>query len=314
MIRKYLLGDLPGPEAERIERWYFADGQAVDEVWAAFSEIALERLSGALSESEARRFDQRLRSSPALREIFEDEKALCDYAARLAGGTPRQANSEAAFSGGWRRLRFPVALFKPPRLAVAGLVALIAVGLWVALKTPENRNPERSQSAQAPDQKVSETGLQASVAPQQPPQSGRDANGGTVEEKTKAHSSQRGSPLSTDAQNTATFLLLASATRGEESHQTLNIPAGVQTVQLEIETPTDDCAAFSAILKTESGEELQQWKRLRAQRAHSTMRVARLNIAADALKNGDYSIRLECAPPFNSPAPATEYRFSAQKN
>ncbi len=309
-----MLGDLPESEAELIERWYFADGRAVDEVWAAFSEIAKERLSGALSESEARRFDQRLRSSPALREMFEDEKALCDYAAGLSGGASRQANSEAPVSDGRPRLRFPVALLKPPRLAVAGLVALIVVGLWAALKTPENRNPEGMQSAQAPDRQVSETGLQASVALQQPPQSGRDANGGTVEEKTKAHSTQRRSPPSTEANKTATFLLLASATRGEEGHQTLTIPAGVQTVLLEIETPTDDCAAFSAILKTESGEELQQWKRLRAQRAHSTMRVARLDIAADALKNGHYSIRLECAPPFNSTAPATEYRFSAQKN
>ncbi len=46
-IRKYLLGDLPESEAERIESWYFADGQAVDEVWVAFGEMAEERLSGS---------------------------------------------------------------------------------------------------------------------------------------------------------------------------------------------------------------------------------------------------------------------------
>ena len=31
-IRKYLMGDLPEIEVERIEKWYFANGQAVDEV------------------------------------------------------------------------------------------------------------------------------------------------------------------------------------------------------------------------------------------------------------------------------------------
>src|SRR5262249_49736698 len=88
-IRKYLLGDLPESEVERIERCYFADDQAIDEVWAAFGEIAEERLSGVLPETEARQLEQRLRSSPGLRELFENEKALHDYVARITGGVSR---------------------------------------------------------------------------------------------------------------------------------------------------------------------------------------------------------------------------------
>src|SRR5262245_5062211 len=93
-IRNYLLGELPEPEAERIERLYFADDQAVDELWAVFGELAEERLSGVLPESEARRFEQRLRSSPALRKMFENEEALHDHAARIAASASRRIKSE----------------------------------------------------------------------------------------------------------------------------------------------------------------------------------------------------------------------------
>jgi hypothetical protein len=132
-IREYLLGDLPESEAERIESWYFADGQAVDEVWAAFGEIAEEDLSGALSENEARRFEQRLRSSPALREMFENEKAIRDYANRLATTESRQIKSDDSVAGGWRQWRLPAMFFKSPRLVAAGVVALISFGALGAL-------------------------------------------------------------------------------------------------------------------------------------------------------------------------------------
>jgi hypothetical protein len=105
-IRKYLLGDLPELEAERIERWYFAGGQAVDDVWATFGELAEERLSGALSEDEAQKFERRLRSSPALLEMFENEKAIHDYVARNATTTSRQVKSGDSGAIGrrpWRR-------------------------------------------------------------------------------------------------------------------------------------------------------------------------------------------------------------------
>lgn len=87
-IRNYLLGDLPEAEKEKVEKSYFASPQEVDEVWAVFGEITEEYLSGALSEDESRRFERRLQAAPALREMFENEKALFDYAARIAAGPP----------------------------------------------------------------------------------------------------------------------------------------------------------------------------------------------------------------------------------
>ncbi|HEV2667882.1 MAG TPA: hypothetical protein VG324_23395, partial [Blastocatellia bacterium] len=185
-IRKYLLGDLPESEAERIERLYFADGQAVDEVWAVFGELAEGRLSGALPESEARRFEQRLQSSPALREMFENEKALFDYAAGIITGASPQVKGNDPVEGGLRQWRQRATFFKPPRLMFVGVIALIALGAlgaWFLLTTPESPNPAGSQQANTQEQKRPDGVAQPTVDSQRHARSGRDANDGLAEGK-----------------------------------------------------------------------------------------------------------------------------------
>src|SRR5262245_33509342 len=154
-IRKYILGDLPESEAERIERRYFADSQTVDEVWAAFGEMAEEQMSGALPESESRRFEQRLRTSPALRAMFENELALRDYAARITARVSPQAKGDDPVAGGWRQWWISGAFFRAPRLMFVGVVMLIAVGalgVWLGLMSPEGQNPANSQQAKSQEQ------------------------------------------------------------------------------------------------------------------------------------------------------------------
>jgi hypothetical protein len=326
-IRKYLLGDLPELEAERIERWYFADSQAVDKVWAAFGEMAEERLSGVLPENEARRFEQRLRSSPALRDMFENEKALRDYAARITAGIPGQVKGDDPVAGGWRQWRLSAMFFKAPRLmfvSLAALIALGALGAWfgpwlgprLGLMTPESQNPSSSQQAKTQEQKEIGGVAQSTGDSQRSPGSERYAKDGSTEGQKGAtsQSDQSKSEPGTRAKTTATFLLLAAGTRGEENYPTLEISTRTETVQLELEPPTDDCAVYSAVLQTESGEKLQRWEKLRARRDHSMLKVGRIRIPARPLKNAGYVMRLECASSFNNPASATQYRFKLKKN
>ena len=318
-IRKYLLGDLPESEVERIEKCYFADAQAVDEVWAAFGEMAEERLSGVLPESEARRFEQRLRSSPALREMFENEKALRDYATRITGGISGQVKGDDPVAGGWRLWRLSAMFFKAPRLmlvSVAALIALGVLGAWFGLVGPESRNPAGSQQAKTQEPKEPGGVAQPTVDSQRSPGSERYANGGPAEGKKGSTSQpdQNKSAPGTGVKTTATFLLLAAGTRGEENYPTLEISTSTETVQLELEPPTDDCAFYSAVLQTESGEKLQRWEKLRARRDHSMLKVTRIRIPVRPLKNAGYVMRLECASSFNNPASATEYRFKLKKN
>jgi hypothetical protein len=318
-IRKYILGDLPESEAERIEIRYFADGQTVDEVWAAFGELAEEQLSGALSESEARRFEQRLRTSPAFRAMFENEMALRNYSARITAGVSPQANGDGPVTGGWRQWLLFGASLKTPRLMFVGVVALIALGAlgaWLGLMATEGQNPASSQQAKTQEQKGPGSGAQPTVDSRRPPGSERSVGERTADSKKGATSQpdQHKSAPENSRKTTATFLLLAAGTRGEESNPTLEISPRTEALQLELEPPTDDCGAYSAVLQTESGEKLQRWEKLRAQRDHSTLKVARIRVTARALKNAGYVIRLECASGLNNPASSAQYHFRVKKN
>jgi hypothetical protein len=309
-IRKYLLGDLPESEVERIERWYFAGGQAVDEVWAAFGELAEERMSGALSENDAQRFDQRLRSSPALLEMFENEKAIHAYAARNATAVTPQVKGDDPYTTGRRQWRLFGAFFRSAQFIAAAAVALVvfgAFGLWLALRMPESPNPKGAQQAEAQNQQDqkdpnnvaqpaierSPEGIKAAPAP---PDLGNPA------------------PAAASRKTMATLLLLAGGTRGGESYATLEISGRTETVQLELEPPTDDCAVFSAVLRTESGEEVQRWERAPVQQSvYSPLKMARIRVRAGSLKNAGYVVRLECVSGSNNPASNAEYHLKVEK-
>jgi hypothetical protein len=304
-IRKYLLGDLPESEMERIERWYFAGGQAVDEVWAAFGELAEERLSGALSENDAQRFDQRLRSSPALLEMFENEKAIHAYAARNATAVTPQVKGDDPYATGRRQWRLFGAFFRSAQFIAAGAVALVvlsAFGLWLALRTPESPNPEGAQQIKTQDQKDPNNVAQPSI------DRSPEGNKVAMAQPDRSKSAPAG------RKTMATLLLLAGGTRGGESYATLEISRRTETVQLELEPPTDDCAAFSAVLRTESGEEIQRWERAPVQRvAHSPLKMARIRVRAGALTNAGYVVRLECVSGSNNSASNAEYHLKVEK-
>src|SRR5262245_26662604 len=300
-IRDYLLGNLPESEAEEIERSYFANGQKVDEVWVEFGAIAEEYLCADLPEIESRRFEQRLKSLPALREMFENEKALFDYAARITRGDSRQVEPGASIEGAGWKWRLPAVFFKPPRLITASVVALIALaGLitWYALRAREGAIPggggepqNGSQQADAQPQKSPGGIAQPSVAPKPQLKSGRDPNNKPI-----------------------TFLLLAAGTRGEQGDPpVLAIPARQDSFLLKLELPNDDCSEFSAVLRTESNQALQRWGKMRARREPSTLRVTSLRVRADSLKNAGYVIGLDCVSPHKNPVSAGEYRFKLER-
>jgi hypothetical protein len=249
--------------------------------------------------------------------MFENERAIHDYAARLAAGAFQQVKSPQLESpqiksedpgvGGRRR---PITFFKSPRLVAIGAAAVVslgAFGLWLILKAPERPKPEDSRQAQARDQK--DGVARTPIDPQQPPTNGRPG----AEKKSATAQHDRGKSAGAGTETTATFLLLAGGTRGGESYTTLEIPGRTETVQLELEPPNDDCAVFSAVLQKESGEELQRWKRLRARPAYSSLNVARLRVPASSLESAGYMIRIECVSGINNPGPAAKYHFKVEK-
>jgi hypothetical protein len=247
--------------------------------------------------------------------MFENEKALCNYAARTASGTSRRAENDHSISDvGWMR-SLRVGFLKVSRLAVAGALVLTALITWFALRTREGAisvSPEGSQQMTMKDQQSPDGRVQPSVDPQRSPPSGRAANDKRSEEKNspKASSPGQGRPAFKINQGiTATFLLSRPRVREEQNDPTLEIPVQTGDVQLELELSNDGCAVYSGALYAETGEQLQRWERLRARRDHSITKVV-LRAPATPLKNASYVIRLDC---ISHSVPGEQYRFKVEK-
>jgi hypothetical protein len=318
LIRKYLLGDLPGAEIERVEREFFAAAegpQRVDEVWAVFGELAEEYLGGALSEEEARQFERRLRDAPALREIFENEKALFAYAARGAeeASRPVPTADSIANAGGasWRPL---VTSFKPDWLAIAAIIVLIALATWyggrIYLRALDRARQTAAEKQAQPELTEPRTG-----SPTQPPPAAGAANDDKLAKEKNSSESATGRGKSTpnaggSGGNPASILLLASGQRAEQSLPKIEIPAKTEAIELELELADEDCAKFSAEFQAQSGETLERWENLRPRRDSSAMRSLTVRVRANALKIGNYLIRLDCAAGPGNPVFIRNYPFT----
>ena len=299
VIRNYLLGDLPESKSEEVERGYFGFSDGVDEVWAVFGEIVEEYLSGELSESDSRRFEQKLKSSPALLEMFENEKALYHYAARNPSGASKELKIEKSASSTSRKWRPPALFFKPTQLIVAGAAAMIALTAlisWFTLRNRGETKPADSAEVQNP-QTTPEGNKSTAIVPQPSDQPIRP---------TQPRRDTFGKPVS--------FLLLATGTRGDKSDPSiLDIPMQTEAVQIELELANEDCAEYSAELRAEANNPLQRWERVRARRDTSSLRVVSLRVRPDSLKNADYSIRLTCVSNPKASVSAGEFHFKVVK-
>jgi hypothetical protein len=310
-IRDYLLGRLTEPEAEKIERGYFATPQNVDEIWAVFGDLAEEYLDGALSESDSRRFERRLDRSPAFHGMFENEKALRRLSAGPAAAWARRVEVTPAAPGvGRPSWSFRSLFVSPWRLALASVLALVALVLWLALRTRDTAPISTSKSPQTKtnDPRSPNTaGSPTPEPPRVPSPERREENqlaGGAKSPKEPKGGLKPG--------GVATFLFSGSTVRDGQPDPALTIPAETRSLRLEIDVTGDNCSAFSALLQTESEETLQRWENLRPRRDQSTPRVS-LRASADALRDGVYRLRLACASRNEDPASGATYRFRLEK-
>src|SRR5262249_42108658 len=76
LMSRYLLGELTEAEQEEIEEAYITDPSFLQELLAMRYELIDGFVQGSLDDSEHKRFEQRLRSSPPLQEKVEFARAL----------------------------------------------------------------------------------------------------------------------------------------------------------------------------------------------------------------------------------------------
>lgn len=141
-IRRYLLGELPGPDVDELEERYFSDTAFFEQVDAAADELCDAYVQGSLTAGERSRVEQLARSHTwRFRVRFANALASESGAARTQAVAKR---GEAPASGGAPRLtvrdiaRMLWQQSGPTKLLAAAAISFLALGWpssWLVLRS-----------------------------------------------------------------------------------------------------------------------------------------------------------------------------------
>lgn len=293
-IKDYLLGRLTSEEETSLEETLFTDPDCVAEVWAVFADLSEQYLCGELPETERSQFERRLERSPALREMFENERALFRYAAKELPETHRATAAPVAITSPPRSRRFDLKGWlgtRPWSVAALSLAALLAAGLlffWQLRKTPADN---LDQTAVVRQDDVAPTPIpQPSLSPSPSPQPS----------VATSHDSQTA---------IATFFLPAQLLRSGADAPRLTIPRQTRTVQLELQLMNSDSARYSATLQVEPAETIREWKALSPQGRAPFDKIV-LRVPAGRLAEASYIVTIRPIDGPDSQGFSQQYRFT----
>lgn len=282
LLRGYLLGELPEPEADRLERRLLAEDELFDLMEALEAELLAAASRGELAPAERERVLRRLASSPEGRE-------------RLA--LARSLNTLADDASETRTATAPVVPFRPraasPKpatrwvaLAAAGLFA--AVGLfWFTQQTPHggDSNPQIvHQERPTPANPVQPLPREEPVPPGvTAPTPSEPSPASDIAGKTEA-------PAPKPEPVKAVLQLALTSLRGAENTETFRLPANAELAEIQVDLEgMEDAGAFHAAVRGEDRETVWERSGLKAQRVDwGTVLV--LEVPVKLLKSGLYEI------------------------
>lgn len=283
LLRGYLLGELPGPEADRLEQRLLTDDDLFDLMEAIEAELLAAASRGELAPAERERVLRRLASSPEGRERL----ALAHSLNTLANGGASETRAVAAPVVPFRpRATSPKPAVQWAALAAAGLIA--ATGLfWFTQQTPDGGDsaPRVVQERPAPANPVQpvpreETAPPIAAAPEAPePSPTPDRLAGEP-----GAAVQRPEPVK------AVFQLALTSLRGAGDTEIFHLPANAGRAEIQVDLEgLEDSGPFHAKVRDLDLGTVWEKDDLQAQRLDWGTALV-LDIPADLLAPGRYEV------------------------
>lgn len=313
LIEKYLLGDLPEPEWEEVERQYFTDPDFLERVELIEEELIESYALGALSGEKKRKIEQNLLNTP-----YQKEKAK--FAGLLLRSIDEAAETEVAAARpllprenwwdavrGFFRFQGGLALAAP----AAAVLLLVSGGLvFEIIRLRQQLEIARQEQAEL---RQREQDLQNTVAQQQ----------GVIERLTgRPQIPTPGKKAEPGKENTpppktqfATFIspLLFTGTRaGQEGLQDLVISLDFKTVRLRLVYDGKSHLRFRAVLENADGEQLWQKGNLPANRFGSRKRID-VELPAGLFEDRTYTITLKARTSSGEEGDVGRYTFKVNR-
>lgn len=281
LVRSYLMGELPEPEADRLEERLLVEDELFDLMEALEAELLAACSRDELGPAERERVLSRLASSPQGRERLALAKALNMVADGLSKEAP------APVLPFHRRAAPPKAVFQWAALAAAGL--LMVAGLsWFSRQTPQagSSGPLAAHERPAPASPVAPAPQGKPIPPASNAQTLREPQRTPerVAEKQEA-------PAKRSAPVKAVFALSLMTLRGAEEIEELHLPPGADIAELQIDLEgLEDSESFRAAVRSKDKGTVWEQSGLKSRPLDWTTAALVLDIPAGRLVPGRYEV------------------------
>ena len=274
LLRSYLLGELPGPEAERLEQRLLVEDDLFDLSEALEAELLASASRGELAPAERERVLRRLASSPEGRERLALARSLNAVADEKA------ASVVVPFR---RSETSPRPVFRWAALAAAGLLAVIGL-LWIPDWAPDDSGHQAFQiphEGQTPAQPVPQ---KKAVPPAVSTPTAPEASPAPLARTEPAPAVQEPEPVK------AVFALALTTLRGAGETEEFSLPSNATVAEIQVDLEgMEDSGAFHATVRNEAQETIWEDRSLKAQRLSWGTALV-LEIPAERLTPGRYEV------------------------
>lgn len=314
LLKRFLLGELSEGERGEVEERLFADPEYFRQFRAAEDELTDEYLYGDLDAAERDRFESFFLTTPERRESFRVAKALKRYIAKNADASaaelavapaPAETTSRTdAVSRPEKQsffdfLRLPALRFS---LAAAAVLIVVAVGLWLLVRTTLRDKPDPSLTVNSSAPKPTPTQETVRATPEQ--NNREPIIKATPTEYSNGNVNKEGGvrtpkpPRQTHSPFYSFLILPHGQVRSEGSENDTNevpIPARARAVILRIPLITDSGRGrYRVTLQTDAGKDVNTWTNLKPAQDESGKTVS-VKVRASTLTQQNYRLILAAA-------------------
>jgi hypothetical protein len=280
LMRRYLLGNLPQEERNRLEDRYLADADMHEELLATENDLVDSYIRQELTERERQQFETGYSTTAERREKVEFARALSKVSALERRSVQLQAVA-------LRKRVWPVFLVQStmPQWALAGgVIVIIVSGLWLMVENHRLKSSFQHALAEQAELRQQDAALRQRIANFE------------ATSKSQVHESQRLSEiakLETPMGPDVTLRLAPGLARGSgEEQRTLVIRPTTTRVRVQLMLDRDEYKTYeAALLDADEGKTILRGQALMSQSIGGNAGVV-WTLPLHSIISGDYIVQL----------------------
>ncbi|MGH9855126.1 MAG: hypothetical protein ACREBD_35285 [Blastocatellia bacterium] len=293
LMVRYLLGELPESEVERLDEQSFADDDFFRRLQTVENDLIDAYARGEMAPGEREQFERHFLTTPKRRERAAFAEALAAFRFEQPTNDPAGAAQTERISL-WQSF---INFFRVPRptlqfsLAAASVVLLLGAA-WLIVETARLRSRLTQIEQQQAALTRREQELQAQVAEQRVDRDQLAEELRRVQEQ-RDQLERELAGLKPAEPNFALFVLSPGVRGPGGGPKDFTLPPGAQTVKLRVEFESDPYPSYRAELRTQAGDQ-QVWSggKLRA-RAEGGIKIINLSLRASLFQPQGYLLNLK---------------------